>query len=194
MTVLLVMQDILTRFHGSWLVTPETDASGQVVGCTAVLEQEVLPRGKLIAMSLCSCYHGLLNTISLAQMMDHQLLKQQMIGNCHHCRLADCCQHSLPLKKRKLHSFCCLIQSFCNCLCSSCCHNYPKAACNTGPIYMALSSSMLSVPSVIGPLCLCCCFRGPSLPGKCTGSGLSTAWRRHSVCTAHDTGHRVYPE
>lgn len=40
-----VTQDILNRFHGSWLVTPETNASGQVVGCTAVLEQEVLPRG-----------------------------------------------------------------------------------------------------------------------------------------------------
>ena len=42
-----VLQDILTRFHGSWLVTPETDARGQIVGCTAVLEQEVLPRGQL---------------------------------------------------------------------------------------------------------------------------------------------------
>ncbi|DBA66911.1 TPA: hypothetical protein ACH3X2_002031 [Trebouxia sp. C0005] len=41
----LVRSDILTRFHGSWLVTPETDAKGQVIGCTAVLEQEVLPRG-----------------------------------------------------------------------------------------------------------------------------------------------------
>lgn len=40
------VQDILNRFHGSWLVTPETDANGQVVGCTAVLEQDVLPRGE----------------------------------------------------------------------------------------------------------------------------------------------------
>ena len=39
------MQDILNRFHGSWLVTPETGADGQIVGCTAVLEQDVLPRG-----------------------------------------------------------------------------------------------------------------------------------------------------
>ena len=26
-------------------MTPETDAKGQVTGCTAILEQEVLPRG-----------------------------------------------------------------------------------------------------------------------------------------------------
>lgn len=41
----LIRSDILNRFHGSWLVTPETDATGEVVGCTAVLEQDVLPRG-----------------------------------------------------------------------------------------------------------------------------------------------------
>lgn len=45
------MQDILNRFHGSWLVTPETSANGQVVGCTAVLEQDVLPRGGVICDS-----------------------------------------------------------------------------------------------------------------------------------------------
>lgn len=41
----LIRSDILTRFHGSWLVTPRTDAHGQLIGCTAVLEQDVLPRG-----------------------------------------------------------------------------------------------------------------------------------------------------
>ena len=46
------VQDILNRFHGSWLVTPETDATGQVIGCTAVLEQDVLPRGG----SICETY------------------------------------------------------------------------------------------------------------------------------------------
>ena len=53
------VQDILNRFHGSWLVTPETDANGQVVGCTAVLEQDVLPRGGVICynrhMYSCMC-------------------------------------------------------------------------------------------------------------------------------------------
>lgn len=47
------IQDILTRFHGSWLVTPETNAQGQLVGCTAVLEQEVLPRGDAYLVSNC---------------------------------------------------------------------------------------------------------------------------------------------
>lgn len=42
------MQDILNRFHGSWLVTPETDANGEVIGCTAVLDQDVLPRGGIM--------------------------------------------------------------------------------------------------------------------------------------------------
>ena len=41
------LQDILSRFHGNWLVTPKTNAQGQIIGCTAVLEQEVLPRGQL---------------------------------------------------------------------------------------------------------------------------------------------------
>lgn len=39
-------QDILSRFHGSWELRPRRDAAGNIVGCHALLEQDVLPKGE----------------------------------------------------------------------------------------------------------------------------------------------------
>lgn len=40
------MQDLLARFHGSWDLRPKRDADGNIVGCHAVLKQDVLPKGE----------------------------------------------------------------------------------------------------------------------------------------------------
>jgi hypothetical protein len=40
------LQDLLSRFHGSWELRPIKDASGKTTGCHAVLSQDVLPKGE----------------------------------------------------------------------------------------------------------------------------------------------------
>jgi hypothetical protein len=41
------LQDLLSRFHGSWELRPIKDSSsGKVTGCHAVLSQDVLPKGE----------------------------------------------------------------------------------------------------------------------------------------------------
>lgn len=44
------LQDLLARFHGSWDLRPKRDAAGNIVGCHAVLKQDVLPKGKSCAI------------------------------------------------------------------------------------------------------------------------------------------------
>jgi hypothetical protein len=53
--LLLLLQDILSRFHGAWELRPVRDAAGQVVACDALLTQDVLPRGGWVAGWVAGC-------------------------------------------------------------------------------------------------------------------------------------------
>lgn len=50
-----VMQDVLGRFNGRWDLHPVRDpASGKVVGCKGLLEQDVLPKGERPVVYHCT--------------------------------------------------------------------------------------------------------------------------------------------
>lgn len=41
------VQDILAKFNGKWTLTP-LRSNGEVTGCSAVLEQDLLPKGAFL--------------------------------------------------------------------------------------------------------------------------------------------------
>lgn len=43
------VQDILAKFNGKWTLTPLRN-NGEVTGCSAVLEQDLLPKGAFLQL------------------------------------------------------------------------------------------------------------------------------------------------
>jgi hypothetical protein len=61
----LLRSDLLARFHGSWDLRPRRDAAGNIVGCHAVLKQDVLPKGCPSFFAHLPVLGGLLRRVSL---------------------------------------------------------------------------------------------------------------------------------
>jgi len=45
------VQDILAKFNGKWTLTPLKN-NGEVTGCYAVLEQDLLPKGAFLHLDV----------------------------------------------------------------------------------------------------------------------------------------------